>query len=204
VLEAVQKKLEPEVSALLVKAYEKLSKESVSIGVQEAAGFMAGIIEFVKNIFSPAINKIDGTVGEIEGMLGMNESAIQFVFGLGKRLSERRRTLAEEYQGYKNYETFLVTLALDNDRGMYDEIREFIKELKEASPESVKNEDPINSYSDLEVKLADKIKEYVEEIVETGIDAMPKGGQYPFIPDLVNAALAEVDWREIARTEIAD
>lgn len=199
VLEQVQKKLDPKVTELLQKTYEKLTKDlPPSLGVNEDAGWLDKVKSFFASIFSPAVKDIDSTLKGVESMLGMNESAVQFVTGVVRSVTERKHTLCEEYQGWTNYQTWQIAVLLDNVRSVYDGVMEIVNDIKKDIPEGEKRS--ADSYSDAEVKLADKIKEYVDDIVETGIDALPNGSSYPFIPDLVKGALAEVEYREIARS----
>lgn len=76
------------------------------------------------------------------------------------------------YNGWKNYETWCVKLWLDNDEWTY---RDMVGKAK-AIPEV---------YS-----LAEEIREYVER-------AVPLTGASMFV-DLLEKALCEVDWYEIA------
>ena len=78
------------------------------------------------------------------------------------------------YNGWKNYETWNVALWLGNDSNTADYIDEMLEGTKDIS------------------EAADMLKDYVEE-------------QQPDLPasmfvDLLNAALCEVDWYEIAKT----
>lgn len=82
------------------------------------------------------------------------------------------------YNGWKNYETWCVSLWLDNDEGTYLEVRE----LAEA-------EDDVND-------LAQTLKAYVDDLAETTCPGSREGAS--FVSDLLGAALSEVDWQEIA------
>lgn len=100
----------------------------------------------------------------------------------------------KEYNGWTNYETWLVKLWLDNEESTY----KFVRALTEIH--KTPNE------------LADALKEYVEEnipslstlsTVEAATKAhpVPDSGMYS---DLLNAALSEVNWFEIAEAYVAD
>ena len=76
------------------------------------------------------------------------------------------------YQGWTNYETWCVALWLDNEQGSYDYCVELAKDLDG------------DTYA-----LSERLKEMHEEAAPevTGVFA-----------DLQNAALAAVNWRELA------
>lgn len=75
------------------------------------------------------------------------------------------------YNGYSNYETWLVSLWLNNDRLTYDAL-----EAIRAEDASVRSK-------------AERLEELVQELYEFE----PVG----LIADFVNAALGRVDWVEI-------
>lgn len=78
------------------------------------------------------------------------------------------------YNGYWNYETWAVALHIDNDEAEQELWSERAAELTEDD-------------------LVDSLKEYHEESAEAGKNALPW-----FARDLLDAALGEVNWREIA------
>jgi len=51
------------------------------------------------------------------------------------------------YNGYTNYETWLLCLNIDNEQGIYESVNEFVEENKE-----------LDDYD-----LGDKLKEFLEE-----------------------------------------
>lgn len=87
----------------------------------------------------------------------------------------------EKYQGWSNYETWLVALWLDND--------EYAQELaqKEASQYDTLSEDDNASWED-----SNNFKDFVIDTLICNCDEL--GG---FIQDLVNATLGEVDYSEL-------
>lgn len=89
-----------------------------------------------------------------------------------------------DYNGWTNYETWLVKLWMDNDEGS----QSFFNELAE---DTVREDKDDPSVSD----LADRIKDYHEE-------ALPQ--LEGFAADLMNAAMSEVNWHEIAESLIND
>jgi hypothetical protein len=102
-----------------------------------------------------------------------------------KNMAEDKR-----YNGWTNYETWLVKLWMDNDQGSDEYWRERAQEAwNDATPGSyewqTREEEAVSA-------LADEIKEQHEESVEScGVTGV--------LSDLLNAALSEVNWREIAR-----
>jgi hypothetical protein len=123
--------------------------------------------------------------------IGIDENGLKRVASVAKSAQEGG------YQGWANYETWVVALWLDNDQGSYEYWREVLDELRseeggfrsEYDPESVSDEDLVKR------ELADRLKADHEE-------AMPEvDGVYA---DLLNAALSEVDWREIAENVMSE
>lgn len=96
----------------------------------------------------------------------------------------------KEYNGWTNYETWVVNLWMDNEEGTYDYWREIAQEIYEHDAE-----EPavgglgLTKMDDAVYLLADRLKDYHEE-------------NRPELPgvygDLIGAALSETNWREIA------
>lgn len=89
----------------------------------------------------------------------------------------------KEYNGWTNYETWVVKLWMDNDEGSNSYWNEMAEEYLKRDAES--------AFSD----LAGLLKEQHEE-------ALPEVNG--FIADLLNAAMSEVNWDEIADGLIDD
>ena len=87
-------------------------------------------------------------------------------------------TREKTYNGWTNYETWNVKLWLDNEQNSADDMARMARRTTEAG------------------KLAREIKDYVQEY-------SPDLGASMFA-DLLNAALSEVDWYEIAEAYIKD
>jgi len=99
-----------------------------------------------------------------------------------------------DYQGWENYETYLVKLWIDNDRGFVDMVKEWVQEIKDEK--STESEDEY-SFSSAAVELGDRIKDYIE-------DNSPLVDTADFYADLLNSAISEVDFREIADSFIQE
>ena len=84
-----------------------------------------------------------------------------------------------EYNGWKNYETWLVNLWIDSDGG---------------TGYWAERADDVRDVSD----LADEMQQFYTELAETEI---PASGMFA---DLFNSALREVSWYDIAEHYIDD
>jgi len=89
----------------------------------------------------------------------------------------------KEYNGWTNYETWLVKLWIDNEQGSQDY-------WIERAEQNVKDDED----GDIRA-LAEELKDQHEEM-------LPK--LEGFAADLMNAALSEVNWEEIANSLIED
>lgn len=89
-----------------------------------------------------------------------------------------------KYNGYTNYETWAVAVWLDNDCGSYDYWRE---RAKEAKADSTKGREV--------ALLASWLRSAHEDLAEDILDKQPTP---TVLNDLLNAALCEVEWTEIA------
>jgi hypothetical protein len=96
------------------------------------------------------------------------------------------------YNGWTNYETWLVKLWMDNDQGSYEYWREA---ARDAWQHPVKNQFIDSRKDRARIALAERLKDDHEEAVSD-----LKG----FAADLMNAALSSVDWDEIASALLDD
>lgn len=90
----------------------------------------------------------------------------------------------EGYNGYTNYETWLLCLNIDNDEGVYDEVRNIALGYKD-------QEDFYN--------IGLLIKDYLEETfyIETA-------GCYKIYDSWTERDWKEIDWNEVAETRLAE
>jgi hypothetical protein len=99
----------------------------------------------------------------------------------------------KEYNGWTNYETWVVNLWMDNEEGTYDYWREVAQEV------SSDLEEPTNSMTKMDEAiylLADRLKNYHEEAKDEILENVKLTASV--WADLLGAALSEVNWREIA------
>ena len=100
---------------------------------------------------------------------------------------------AKTYNGWTNYETWVVNMWMDNNEGSYDYWREVAQEIHNNL------EEPTNSLTKMDEAmylLADRLKDYHEEIKDEILGNVKLTSSV--WADLLGAALSEVNWREIA------
>lgn len=85
----------------------------------------------------------------------------------------------QTYNGWANYETWLVNLWLTEDPYTEELISEWAKEIED-------------------YKLAQTLEDYVDDMADA--EDIRSG----LIQDLIKAAMSEVDWEEIAQHYIED
>lgn len=95
----------------------------------------------------------------------------------------------EKYNGWKNYETWAVALWIDNEQSS----QEYARELAEQST----TDSSISEGRTAEGVLADILKQWIEE-------KNPLAETATLFTDLLNAALSEVDWYEIAEHYLSE
>ena len=94
---------------------------------------------------------------------------------------KNRTPKTEDYQGWKNYETWAVALWFDNDEGLYDMRLETQQQFLD---------DAGGDKEEAGIQFADWIKDFVEE------NAPQLEGLYA---DLLQGAISDVYWYEIAK-----
>lgn len=97
----------------------------------------------------------------------------------------------QTYNGWTNYETWNVKLWIDNEEGDY----RFWKERAEETYATAKEDQTFSQLERAALTLADELKDQFEENTPTVT------GCYA---DLLNAALSEVNWYEIAKSLLED
>lgn len=98
----------------------------------------------------------------------------------------------ETYQGWKNYETWLVNLHLTNEEPSY---RYWLAEAERISGEASETEQVVSGIWTAEeaarYKLAEQLRDEVTEAAPS-TEAL-------LYADLIDAALTSVDWDEVAQ-----
>jgi hypothetical protein len=101
------------------------------------------------------------------------------------------------YQGWANFNTWGVALILDNDEGVQRYFFERARELAEEAPERTETYWSEKEY--VEYMLGKEIKDQVEHAVDEALEGIDIEFRRLMIAQLVQGALGEVDWYEIAR-----
>lgn len=97
------------------------------------------------------------------------------------------------YNGWTNYETWVVNLWLDNDQGMNEELDDWASEAMQEAIDADESDVRASACS----TLAKRIESFIDDQQEGA--SMPTSGMFA---DLLSHALGMVDWREIAEHHI--
>jgi hypothetical protein len=89
----------------------------------------------------------------------------------------------QEYNGWKNYETWIVALWINNDQGLQETVHDMARDCVD------------NEHANYDLSHA--IKDMIEEM-------NPLNDTADLFTDLLNAALSEVDWYELAESFFND
>lgn len=97
------------------------------------------------------------------------------------------------YNGWSNYETWIVNLWLGNDEGSYNTCRTLAQRcFEEAVADQVLSRKERACY-----QLAKELKEMIE-------DGNPLASEASVYADLINASLSEVNWKEVANSLLGE
>lgn len=97
----------------------------------------------------------------------------------------------EKYNGWTNYETWATNLWMDNEESSYKHARQMARDtLIEVCEEDFEN--PTEKEKD-DAYCA--LSETLKEDMESSVPELPNG----IFSDLLNAALSEINWHEIAQ-----
>ena len=103
------------------------------------------------------------------------------------------------YNGWVNYETWAVKLWLDNERASYEEVTSTAADLYREALDGAEN-DAEKARESASYEMAGYLKAYVDDLQDILLPDLPAS----LFSDLLAAALAEVDWHEIAEAYISD
>ncbi len=95
------------------------------------------------------------------------------------------------FNGWANYETWLVNLHMDNDQASQESFLEMAQDVVS----SVEASEYLTKEQEERYQLADRIKEAIEVSTEANESSLAS--------DLVRAALGNVNWNEIADSWLA-
>ena len=95
------------------------------------------------------------------------------------------------YNGWKNRETWLIALHIDNDEGLYNYWHEAARRARRRAPRHENVQSGIWTVQETErFTLADRLKDSFE--------AKASRIKNPLLADLAGTALADVDWHDVA------
>ena len=93
------------------------------------------------------------------------------------------------YNGYTNYETWLICLNIDNEQGLYNSINDLVTEYFNETHE---DRDTLDLYT-----LGNRIKEYLEELFY-----IESCSVYKICDTWTYRDWQEIDWMEVAKTRL--
>lgn len=103
----------------------------------------------------------------------------------------------QRYNGWANYPTWAVELWLSNDEGLYEQAREMAQDAFDAAPDDQNVSEGVWTVEQaMRFNLADAFRKWVETVALAPMDN-PEAFT-GMTGDLVQYALGEVDWEEIA------
>jgi hypothetical protein len=106
---------------------------------------------------------------------------------------------AKRYNGYANYETWCVTLWLENDQGSVEYWRDEARRHRKEAPRCEQVQEGLWTAQQAErFRLADQLKESFEDFHPFRGEHLAKPKDPDVYSELLDAALSEVDWHEVA------
>lgn len=105
----------------------------------------------------------------------------------------------KDYNGWTNYETWVVKLWMDNSEGDYNYWQEQAEEACKASYDAEDETWKEEAINNLQNQLSDSHEEAKDELL-----GAYSGGACNVFHDLLNASMSEVNWYEIAEAMVND
>jgi hypothetical protein len=93
----------------------------------------------------------------------------------------------KSYNGWSNYETWAVSLWLNNEEPLYRDLQAIVAD---ELPDEWNADNPQEPTDEIAYRIGQRVRDYVDD--------MPDRPTTGLFADLVGAALSEVDWSEIA------
>jgi hypothetical protein len=104
------------------------------------------------------------------------------------------------YNGWTNYETWAVKLWMDNDQGSYEYWKDAAQDAYDHAGDKYPNQF-MNKADNAQSSLAERLKDEHDSDSDHPVFKAADGSVYA---DLLNAALSEVNWHEIAASLLED
>jgi hypothetical protein len=96
------------------------------------------------------------------------------------------------YNGYYNYETWLVKVWIDNDQGNVDH---WVEQAKDLYTNKAEDRKYFTKREEATILLSESMKEYYEDRMPKSISSDNIGGLWA---DLLHSALSDVVWIELS------
>ena len=96
------------------------------------------------------------------------------------------------YNGYANYETWLVKVWIDNDQGNVDH---WVEQAKDLYTNKAEDRKYFTKREEATILLSESMKEYYEDRMPKSISSDNIGGLWA---DLLHSALSDVVWIELS------
>ena len=110
--------------------------------------------------------------------------------------------MCSEYNGWRNYETWNMSLWLNNDSGFYEVADETVKDI-------VESESPNEGYAnidkdDITYKVSSWLEQYANAMWMDDFQSCNFKHSYGPLGDIANAAWNEIVWYDIAKHIVDD
>lgn len=111
---------------------------------------------------------------------------------------------SETYNGWTNYETWVVGLWFDNDEATYTEVRDIARDWLDDPADECDYCEAVGSTDNHDAhrvgELADALQAFAEDLPEY----QRATENASFVSDLLGSALGRVNWRELAESYLSE